>query len=72
MKNRWANGDSLVVMLALAGTSQEAPTSKHSVGGGSMSHRTSFNAYENMPFYFKLGFAFGFFEKNTVFIVDRK
>lgn len=35
-------------------------------------NRTSFNAYENMPFYFKLGFAFGFFEKNTVFIVERK
>lgn len=35
-------------------------------------NRTSFNAYENMPFYFKLGFAFGFFEKNTVFIVERE
>ncbi len=31
--------------------------------------RTSFEAYENMPFYFKLGFAFGLFEKNTVYIV---
>ncbi len=27
-KNRWADGDSLVIILALAGTSQEAPTSK--------------------------------------------
>jgi hypothetical protein len=35
-------------------------------------NRTSFNAYEDMPFYFKLGFAFGIFEKNTVFIVERK
>ncbi len=26
-KNRWANGDSLVIISALAGTSQEAPTS---------------------------------------------
>jgi hypothetical protein len=27
IKNRWTNGDSLVIILALAGTSQEAPTS---------------------------------------------
>ena len=32
--------------------------------------RTSFNAYENLPFYLKLGFAFGLFEKNTIFIVE--
>lgn len=32
--------------------------------------RTSFEAYENMPIFFKLGFAFGVFEKNTVFIVE--
>ena len=32
--------------------------------------RTSFEAYEEMPFYFKLGFAFGIFEKNTLFIVE--
>ena len=32
--------------------------------------RTSFEAYENMPLFLKLGFAFDFFEKNTVFIVD--
>ena len=29
--------------------------------------RTSFEAYEHMPLFLKLGFAFGFFEKNTVF-----
>ena len=34
--------------------------------------RTSFNAYENMPLFFKLGFAFNVFEKNTLFIVDSK
>jgi len=28
-RNRWANGDSLVNIPAVAGTSQEAPTSKH-------------------------------------------
>lgn len=32
--------------------------------------RTSFNAYENLPFYLKLGFTFGLFEKNTIFIVE--
>ena len=31
--------------------------------------RTSFDAYEHMPLFLKLGFAFGFFEKNTVFAV---
>ena len=33
--------------------------------------RTSFEAYENMPLFLKLGFAFGVFEKNTVFIPGR-
>ncbi len=32
-------------------------------------NRTSFNAYENMPLFLKLGFAFGIFEKNTVFSI---
>lgn len=31
--------------------------------------RTSFEAYENMPLFLRLGFAFGIFEKNTVFTV---
>ena len=31
--------------------------------------RTRFDAYEKMPLFLKLGFAFGIFEKNTVFIV---
>ena len=31
--------------------------------------RTRFDAYENMPLFLKLGFAFGIFEKNTVFLV---
>lgn len=35
-------------------------------------NRTSFKAYKNMPFYFKLAFAFGIFEKNTIFIVEEK
>ena len=33
--------------------------------------RTSFEAYEGMPLFLKLGFAFGFFEENTVFIPAR-
>ncbi|MBO5998490.1 MAG: C39 family peptidase [Lachnospiraceae bacterium] len=31
--------------------------------------RTSFEAYENMPLFLRLGFAFGIFEKNTIFRV---
>lgn len=33
--------------------------------------RTSFEAFENMPFFFQLGFAFGIFEKNTIFIATK-
>lgn len=32
--------------------------------------RTSFEAYEDMPFYFEIAFAFGIFEKNTIFVVQ--
>lgn len=32
--------------------------------------RTSFKAYSDMPFYFRLAFAFGIFEKNTIFTVE--
>ena len=34
-------------------------------------NRTSFESYKNMPIYLKLGFAFGIFEKNTIFIIER-
>ena len=34
--------------------------------------RTSFKAYENMPLFLKLGFAFDVFEKNTIFIAIKK
>ncbi len=34
--------------------------------------RTSFKAFENMSFFYRLGFAFGVFEKNSVFIVTNK
>lgn len=33
--------------------------------------RTRFDAYEDMPPFLKLGFAFGIFEKNTVFVPER-
>ena len=36
---------------------------------GEFLQRTSFEAYEKMPLFLKFGFAFGFFEKNTVFTV---
>lgn len=32
--------------------------------------RTSFEAYEDMPFYYEIAFAFGIFEKNTIFVVQ--
>lgn len=32
--------------------------------------RTSFDAYEDMPLYLKMAFAFGIFEKNTIFTVQ--
>lgn len=32
-------------------------------------NRTSFSAYENMPFYIRLGFVFGVFERNAIFIM---
>ena len=32
--------------------------------------RTRYEAYEDMPLFLKLGFAFGIFEENTVFIVE--
>ena len=33
--------------------------------------RTSFEAYEKMPLFIKFGFAYGVFEKNAVFILER-
>ena len=33
--------------------------------------RTRFDAYEDMPLFLKLGFAFGIFEKNMVFVPKR-
>ena len=33
--------------------------------------RTSFQAFKNMPFFYRLAFAFGVFEKNTIFIAKR-
>jgi hypothetical protein len=33
--------------------------------------RTRFDAYEDMPLFLKLGFAFGIFEKNTIFVPER-
>ena len=38
---------------------------------GEFLNRTSFEAYEDMPLFLSLGFAFGVFEKNTVFVPER-
>ena len=37
---------------------------------GELLERTSFEAYEKMPLFLRLAFAFGVFEKNTVFLVQ--
>lgn len=34
--------------------------------------RTSFESYEKMPLFLRLGFAFGIFEKNTIFIIEER
>ena len=34
--------------------------------------RVNYEAYEDMPFFTRLGFAFGVFEKNTIFIMEKK
>lgn len=34
--------------------------------------RTSFKAFNDMPFFYRLAFAFGVFEKNTVFIPTKR
>ncbi len=34
--------------------------------------RTSLETYQDMPLYLKLAFTFGFFEKNTIFISEKK
>ena len=34
--------------------------------------RTRFDAYENMPLFLRIGFVFGVFEKNSIFIVKEK
>ncbi|MBO4776069.1 MAG: hypothetical protein J5515_05595, partial [Lachnospiraceae bacterium] len=34
--------------------------------------RTRFDAYENMPLFLRMGFVFGVFEKNSIFIVKEK
>ncbi|AGK96393.1 hypothetical protein [Clostridium pasteurianum] len=49
MKNRWASGVSLVIILMLVGVGiyQEALTSKRSSGGGSMSLKSIVN-FKNM------------------------
>ena len=35
-------------------------------------HRTSFDAYEKMPLFLKFGFAYGVFEKNTIYVLESR
>ena len=39
---------------------------------GDFLSRTSYEAYEDMPLFIKLGFAFNIFEKNTIFIAEQR
>ena len=45
---------------------------KEEITVGEFLQRTSFEAFENMPFYFSFGFTFGIFERNALFIVTAK
>ena len=40
------------------------------IGVNDFINRASFNAYKNMPLFLNFGFAFGAFEKNTIFYAD--
>lgn len=40
------------------------------IGVNDFVDRASFNAYKNMPLFLNFGFAFGAFEKNTIFYAD--
>ena len=40
------------------------------IGVNDFINRSTFNAYKNMPLFLNFGFAFGAFEKNTIFYAD--
>ena len=42
-----------------------------SISSNEFIDRTSFQAYSNMPIFLSFGFAFGAFEKNTIFVPER-
>jgi len=48
LRNHWTNGDSLIIILAIAGTSQKAPASS---SGGSTSQRNPYYSEADMIFY---------------------
>ena len=75
LENEWTLHYSLVTGLDAANsrvTVQNPYGYEESIGVNEFIDRTSFHAYENMPLFLQLGFAFGMFERNTIFIVEAK
>lgn len=69
-ENEWTLHFSVVTGLDLAGddvTVYNPYGYVENITVGEFLDRTSFNAYENMPLFLSFGFAFGAFDKNTVF-----
>ena len=75
LENEWTLHYSLVTGLDAANnrvTIQNPYGYEETIGVNEFIDRTSFHAYENMPLFLQLGFAFGMFERNTIFIVEAK
>ncbi|MBR5419503.1 hypothetical protein IK110_04650 [Candidatus Saccharibacteria bacterium] len=75
LENEWTLHYSLVTSLDAANsrvTIQNPYGYEENIGINEFIDRTSFHAYENMPLFLQLGFAFGMFERNTIFIVEAK
>ena len=75
LENEWTLHYSLVTGLDAAKsrvTIQNPYGYEENISINEFIDRTSFHAYENMPLFLQLGFAFDIFERNTIFIVEAK
>ena len=75
LENEWTLHYSLVTGLDAGNsrvTVQNPYGYEESISVNEFIDRTSFHAYENMPLFLQLGFAFDIFERNTIFIVEAK
>ena len=75
LENEWTLHYSLITGLDAANnrvTIQNPYGYEETIGVNDFIDRTSFHAYENMPLFLQLGFAFDIFERNTIFIVEAK